>query len=169
MSSTIDSFQSRSSNSGILGKLTGLFFGGITKKVVADLLKNLRAANDSEIKLLEDLNAYDAFLISDIDKFEEMVNERRLLSNILDVIHQEMSVSSGSVSEDDKFYSDILHINNAFSYLIETNKKVHFKLDEIHNTILSKVSETISSDVLDEIWEGEEELWDDFYLQSKKS
>ena len=73
-----------------------------------------------------------------------------------------------SRQQSDKNYNEIIHIKNEFANLMETNTKIHVKLDEIHNKILTSASEKMSSDILDEIWNGEEELWDEFYLQSKK-
>ena len=168
MSSTIDFVQYRPSNPGILGKLSGLFFGGITKKVISDVLKNLRVKNEDDIKLLEVLNAYDGFSDDHIDEIEDFINQRKLLSSILQVFQHELTTSFNRLSEDDKYYNEMILIKNGFSDLIETNKKVHIKLDEIHNRILIMASEKMSSDILDEIWNGEEELWDEFYLESKK-
>lgn len=138
----------------------------LTRKL-NDVRKNLHEIQEIETKHLEELNNYKDFKEEDLDKFENELIAYGEIKTVFLTLGNFIKETNTNLESDDRYYSDFILLSNELQKLSEIINKVIDKMTTIHDHILIKCSESISSDVLKDLWKDEEELWDDFYDQSQ--
>ena len=137
----------------------------ITKKTIQKAIKLIKTLKEDEIQFLESLN----HLGYNINYIEEIENGSLVFKTILTLILNVQEIIESNkkyLDSDDKVYNEFIDMSNEFIELKNVSEKIYNKLNQIHDKILTNSSEIISSDTLDNIWEGEEELWDNFYKET---
>lgn len=138
------------------------------------LMRKLSVVKDNFVEIeklesehLEALNNYKGYKVGDLDGFEDEIKTYGEISELFKKLDNFINDSKAELNNDDAVYTDIILLHNQIKGLLKTLNKVTKKLSEIHNKILVKSSESMSSDVLKDLWKDEEDVWDDFYLESQ--
>lgn len=152
-----------------VSKLVGNSFEKFLTRKLIDVRDNVLKIQDIESEHLEELNQYKDFKIDDLDSFENEIKAYGEISELFSMFSELIVESKSSLDNEDQFYNDFILLHNEIQKLTETFKKVTDKMNAIHDKILIKSSEFMSSGVLKDLWKDEEELWDDFYLKSQST
>lgn len=153
-----------------LGYISNLIGNSIEKflmRKLSDVKDNLVEIEKLESEHLEALNNYKDYKVGDLDGFEDEIKTYGEISELFKKLDNFINVSKAELNNDDAVYTDFILLHNQIKGLLKTLNKVTKKLSEIHNKILVKSSESMSSDVLKDLWKDEEDVWDDFYLESQ--
>lgn len=153
-----------------LGYISNLIGNSIEKflmRKLSDVKDNLVEIEKLESEHLEALNNYKHYKVGDLDGFEDEIKTYGEISELFKKLDNFINVSKAELNNDDAVYTDFILLHNQIKGLLKTLNKVTKKLSEIHNKILVKSSESMSSDVLKDLWKDEEDVWDDFYLESQ--
>lgn len=150
-----------------ISKLVGNSFEKFLTRNLNDVRDNMLKIQDLEAEHLEKLNQYKDLKIDDLDSFENEIKSYGEISELFAMLSERIVASKSSLDREDQFYNDLILLHNEIQKLSEMLKKVTDKMNAIHDKILTKSSESISSGVLKDLWKDEEELWDDFYLKSQ--
>lgn len=153
-----------------IGYISNLIGNSIEKflmRKLGDVKDNLVEIEELEAKHLESLNNYKDYNIGDLDRFDDEIRTYGEISELFKKLDLFINVSKAELSNDDSVHTDLVLLHNQIKDLLKTLNKVSKKLSEIHNKILVKSSESMSSDVLKDLWKDEEDIWDDFYLESQ--
>lgn len=153
-----------------LGYISNLIGNSIEKflmRKLSDVKDNLVEIEKLESEHLEVLNNYKDYKVGDLDGFEDEIKTYGEISELFKKLDNFINVSKAELNNDDAVYTDFILLHNQIKGLLKTLNKVTKKLSEIHNKILVKSSESMSSDVLKDLWKDEEDVWDDFYLESQ--
>ena len=150
-----------------LSHLIGNSLEKILNRKLDELRKNLQEIKEYEQKHLEELNQYKSFNINDIDFIEKNLQSYILFNDLFDSYLGFIKSSKSRIDNDDEHYNDLVLLQNQIHEICAIFIKVTDKLSEIHNKILIKSSESISSDVLKDLWKDEEDVWDNFYTESQ--
>lgn len=140
----------------------------LTRKL-NDVRENLEKIKELETQHLEELNGYKELNIDDLGNFEKELQAYIEINELFQILGEFTSDAKSKVENDSQFYNDFVLLNNQILILIDLMNKVTEKLTLIHDKILVKSSEEMSSDILQNLWKGEEDLWDEFYVQSKSN
>jgi len=153
-----------------IGYISNLLGNSIEKflmRKLSDVKDNLVEIEKLESEHLETLNNYKDYKVGDLDRFEDEIKTYGEISELFKKLDNFINVSKAELNNDDAVYTDFILLHNQIIGLLKTLNKVTKKLSEIHNKILVKGSESMSSDVLKDLWKDEEDIWDDFYLESQ--
>lgn len=145
-----------------LSELPSLFVEKITKRKIDKAVKLIHQANDEEISFLEDLNN-ETHIMEDIEKVIPMF---KMIDGFMDMMLNALSSLKTSCEEDDNLHHEMIYFYNELYELAETNRKISIKMDEIHNELLSESLTRINTESIEPTWNGEDQLWDDFYKES---
>jgi len=148
-----------------ISKLVGDSLDKFLTRKLDEVRVNLNEIQEIEAEHLEELNNYKDFNVEDLDKFENELVAYGEIKKLFLTISQFITESKSNIDNEDQFYNDFVLLHNDIQKLSETINKVTDKMNTIHDHILIKSSESMSSDVLKDLWSDEEELWDDFYNQ----
>ncbi len=155
-----------------LGNISKLLGNSLEKFITRKLDKvrlDFQKIHDAETEHLEQLNRYKEFSISHGDELENELRSYQEILEIIGVLNTLLKEAKEDLPQEDALYNDIVLLLNQIHDLNQLMEKVIQKMEQIHNKILVKSSEMMSSEILDEIWKDEAELWDSFYLESQKS
>lgn len=153
-----------------IGYISNLIGNSIEKflmRKLGDVKDNLVEIEELEAQHLEGLNNYKDYNVGDLDRFEDEIRTYVEISELFKKLDLFINVSKAELSNDDSVHTDLVLLHNQIKGLLKTLNKVSKKLSKIHNKILVKSSESMSSDVLKDLWKDEEDIWDDFYLESQ--
>lgn len=150
-----------------ISKLVGDSMGKFLTRKLNDVFENLNKIQEVETEHLEELNQYKSFRVEDLDKFENELITYGEINKLFHMLEDFIDESKSSLKHDDQFYNEFILLQNEIQKLAETISKVIDKMNSIHDHILVKCSESLSSEILNDLWKDEEELWDDFYEQSQ--
>ena len=148
-----------------ISKLVGDSLDKFLTRKLDEVRVNLNEIQEIEAEHLEELNNYKDFNVEDLDKFENELVAYGEIKKLFLTISQFITESKSNIDNEDQFYNDFVLLHNDIQKLSETINKVTDKMNAIHDHILIKSSESMSSDILKDLWSDEEELWDDFYNQ----
>ena len=148
-----------------ISKLVGDSLDKFLTRKLDEVRANLNEIQEIEAEHLEELNNYKDFNIEDLDKFENELVAYGEIKKLFLTISVLITESKSNIDNEDQFYNDFILLHNDIQKLSETINKVTDKMNAIHDHILIKSSESMSSDILKDLWSDEEELWDDFYNQ----
>lgn len=152
-----------------ISKLVGNSIEKFLTRKLNDVRENLLEMYNLETEHLEELNHYKEFKTDDLVDFENEIKTYGEISELFHKLSEFIEESKSDINNEDPFYNDFVFLQNEVHRLSETFNKVTDKLNFIHNKILVKSGESMSSEVLKDLWEGEEELWDNFYKESKST
>ncbi|MGM0480185.1 MAG: hypothetical protein ACQERC_13260 [Bacteroidota bacterium] len=152
---------------GYISNLIGNSIENFLMRKLSDVKDNLVEIEKLESEHLEALNNYKDYKVGDLDGFEDEIKTYGEISELFKKLDNFINVSKAELNNDDAVYSDFILLHNQIKGLLKTLNKVTKKLSEIHNKILVKSSESMSSDVLKDLWKDEEDVWDDFYRESQ--
>lgn len=144
-----------------ISKLVGDSLDKFLTRKLDEVRVNLNEIQEIEAEHLEELNNYKDFNVEDLDKFENELVAYGEIKKLFLTISQFITESKSNIDNEDQFYNDFVLLHNDIQKLSETINKVTDKMNTIHDHILIKSSESMSSDVLKDLWSDEEELWDD--------
>jgi hypothetical protein len=150
-----------------ISKLVGNSFEKFLTRKLNDVRENLLEIYNLEAEHLEELNHYKGFKIDDLVNFENEIKTYGEISELFQTLTEFIEESKSSVDNEDPLYNEFILLHNEVQKLSETLNKVTDKMNFIHNKILTKSGEAISSEVLKNLWQEEEDLWDNFYLESQ--
>jgi hypothetical protein len=153
-----------------LGSISKLLGNSLEKFITRKLDKvrsDLNKIYEAETEHLEQLNKYKDFTIEHGDELEIQIRSYQEVFEIIGVLNTLLKDAKEDLPHDDAHRNDFILLLNQIHDLNGLIEKVILKMEQIHNKILVKSTEMISSEVLDEIWKDEAELWDSFYLESQ--
>lgn len=150
-----------------ISKLVGNSIEKFLTRKLKDVRENLLEIYNLEAEHLEELNHYKEFKIVDLVNFENEIKTYGEISELFQKLTEFIDESKSSVDNEDPLYNEFIILQNEVQKLSETLNKVTDKMNFIHNEILIKSGEAMSSEVLKDLWEEEEELWDNFYIESQ--
>lgn len=149
-----------------LGSLLGSSINKLLTRKLKEVTVELEKIKEIEFQHLEKLNQYKSFNVEDLTDFEKEMESYGFITDVFETLFNFIDESKSKTSDDDKFLNDLILLKNQIFDVCEVIEKVNSKLHFIHNKILIKTNEQLSSDVLKDIWKDEEEIWDNFYLES---
>jgi len=155
-----------------LGNISKLLGNSVEKFINRKLDKvrlDLNKIYEAEIEHLEQLNKYKEFSIEHGDELENELRSYQEILEIIGVLNTLLKDAKEELRQEDALYNDFVLLLNQIHDLKGLFEKVIRKMEQIHNTILVKSTEMISSEILDEIWKDEAELWDRFYFENQKT
>lgn len=150
-----------------ISKLVGNSLEKFLTRKVNDVSDNFSEIKFLESKHLEELNQYKDFKIDDLDDFENEIKGYGEINELFNTLNELIVDSKSSLDNEDQLYNDFIRLHNEIQKISETLNKVTSKLNAIHDKIVVKSSEFMSFGVLKDLWKDEEELWDDFYVESQ--
>jgi hypothetical protein len=155
-----------------LGRISKFLGNSLEKLIVRQLDKvklDIQNIYEAEINHLEHLNRYKEFSINHVEELENELRAYQEVIEIIGVLNTLLKVAKADVPQEDALYVDLVLLVNQIHDLHELIEKVILKMEQIHSKILVKSTEMMSSEILNEIWKDEEELWDNFYIESQKT
>lgn len=150
-----------------ISKLVGNSFDKFLTRKFNEVKDIFSKIQELESKHLEQLNQYNFYKIEDLDNFEKEIQIYREINELFRTLSGFIDDSKSKVEPGEEFYTDLVLLNNQIHDLNETLHKVTDKLSAILNKILIKQSETMSSDILKDLWKDEEDIWDNFHKKSQ--
>lgn len=166
----MSSFTLRNGFQSPLGYISNLIGNSIEKSLtrkLSDVRDNFVKTQLFESEHLEELNHYKEFSTDDLDSFENQIRAYSEIRDLLKTMGVLIDASKSELDNEDPLHTDLILLNNEIKCLSETLDKVTDKLNKIHTKLLVKSSESISSDILNDLWKDEEDLWDNFYLETQ--
>ncbi|KAB1065194.1 hypothetical protein [Salibacter halophilus] len=154
-------------------KSVSKLLGSSIQKFLTRRLKGLQKdLNEIELSITEQLeivNRYQEYDTNDLSEFEKLTNTYDEVFQLFKLLISLIDEAKSDLTDKDDIYRDLVLLGNQLHDLNKITEKLLGKLSSIHDKILVKQSELSSSDILNDMWKDEGDLWDNFYEESKKS
>lgn len=144
-----------------LTDIFSIYLDKITKKKINAASKDIQKIIENQIEFLEKLNSVKNYI--PLEGIEELSVKINFINKLLIMV---LEMSANFKVDDVSVGNEFIHLNNQIGELSSVLKKILVKLGELQNSYLTEQHELLSSEVLDSVWEGEEDVWDKFYKES---